>query len=135
MEDTTTKTKSGVRDVPLLKSLAAILEPTRSKGYLLGGEKPFTAKQYMTLWTHIKKRVNVYDATAHVFRHTFLTAANSEGVDLKTLQTIAGHSDSHTTMQVYVHAQPGKIKEAGDRMDSLLHNLVENGASIHKSAA
>ena len=60
---------------------------------------------------------------------------HASGVDLKTLQTYAGHSDSHTTMQVYVHAQAGKIKEAGDRMDSLLHNLAENGANMQKGAA
>ena len=89
----------------------------------------------MTLWTHIKKRVNVYDAAVHVFRHTFLTAANIEGVDLKTLQTIAGHSDSHTTIQVFVHADTGKISEAGNRMNSLLHNLAENGVNMQKGAA
>ena len=57
---------------------------------------------------------------AHVFRHSYLTYAAGETTDLKTLQALAGHSTIQMTMDHYVHAQPEKIKELGNRMHNLL---------------
>ncbi len=135
LEDTTTKTKSGIRDIPLLKSLADILRPMCGNGYILGGDKPLTGKKYETIRKHICKQLNLYGATEHVFRHTFLTQLSGTGVDLKTLQTYAGHAQSQTTMDIYAHPQVGKIKNAGDQMEALLHNLAEKGANIQERVA
>ena len=88
-----TKSKAGIRDIPLLPELKAILEPyRREKGYLVGrGEEPVTERAYICAFNRIIKKMDLHGATAHIFRHTFLTMA-MDVVDLKTLQTIAGHS-------------------------------------------
>ena len=54
-----------------------------------------------------------------------------EGVDLKTLQTIAGHENIQTTMDIYVSPRTDKITAAGETMDRLLNAYAsqENGYS------
>jgi len=47
-----------------------------------------------------------------------------EGVDLKTLQTIAGHSSFKTTMDIYVKPRTDKITAAGEMMDTLLNGYA-----------
>ena len=49
-----------------------------------------------------------------------MTYMAGQTADLKTLQTIAGHSTIGMTMNRYVHAQPEKIIDAGKKMHSLL---------------
>ena len=67
---------------------------------------------FSNLWRFLWK--NRDDATPHVFRHTYLTIAASSGLDIKTLQAIAGHADIQMTMNCYVHKIEEKIIEAND---------------------
>lgn len=55
--------------------------------------------------------------TRYGFSH--LTYAAGETSDLKTLQALVGHSTIQMTMDHYVHVQPEKLKELGNKM----HNL------------
>ena len=47
-------------------------------------------------------------------RFIYLTIAASSGLDIKTLQAIAGHADIKMTMNCYVHKREEKIIEAND---------------------
>ena len=67
----------------------------------------------------IEASFDLHGATAHIFRHSYLTYAAGLGTDLKTLQSIAGHADIQTTMNRYVHKQNDKIIETGNRLQSL----------------
>lgn len=42
--------------------------------------------------------------TPHVFRHTFCTSYANDGMDIKDLQYLMGHSDASVTLNVYAHA-------------------------------
>lgn len=121
----TTKTKSGVRDISFGQNLEAILLPHKAEsGFVFGGESPYSRKKYLTLMNNINKKIDLHGATPHTFRHSFLTLAGGENIDLKTLQSMAGHAKSQTTADIYMHAIPEKVKAAGQQMDRLLGNYA-----------
>jgi len=44
-----------------------------------------------------------FDVTPHILRHTYITHLILAGVDLKTVQYLAGHTDPQVTLKVYTH--------------------------------
>lgn len=57
--------------------------------------------------------IGLHGEMPHVFRHTYITMAASSGIDVKTLQSIAGHADIKMTMDRCAHKRDEKINEAG----------------------
>ena len=110
-----TKSEAGNRSIPLNAQLEAILLPERKEnGFVLGdGDKPLTERTFTRLWQRIEKKIDLHDATPHILRHTYITMAASSGIDVKTLQSIAGHSDIKMTMERYAHAREEKVIQAG----------------------
>ena len=47
----------------------------------------------------------------HNMRHTFGTTLAANGVDVRTIQELMGHSDMKTTM-IYLHAAPNRMSNA-----------------------
>ena len=96
----------------------------KSTGFVLGGDSPLSRKQYLTLWKHINKAVNLHGATPHVLRHTYLTYLASMNIDPKTVQAVAGHGDIQITMNTYVHETSENVKTACFEMDKMLYKLA-----------
>ncbi len=119
-----TKSEAGRRLIPLDERLAALLAPYRQlSGFVIGGGAPLTETAFKRLWERIGKKINLHGATPHVFRHTYITLAASSGVDVKTLQAIAGHSDIKMTMNRYAHGREEKIIKAGKRISDVFAAL------------
>lgn len=121
----TPKTKSGLRDVYFGENLEAILLAVKGKGFIFGGEQPLSRKGFLTLMKRIEKKINLYGATPHVLRHTYLTTAAGENIDPKTLQSMAGHADHQITMNTYVHKKNENVIKAGQMMDALLGSYAK----------
>ena len=114
-----TKSEAGERYIPLEAQLMAILAPMRQlSGYVIGKDAPITEMTYKRMWGRIGRKLDLHGATAHVFRHTYITMAVSH-VDIKTLQSIAGHADVNTTMNRYAHGREDKIIAAGQALATM----------------
>lgn len=122
-EVTTPKTKAGRRDIPIDENLLDLLTPAEEHGYIIGGENPITLSGYRAMWTRINKTIDLYGATAHVLRHSYLTYAVGETTDYKTVQGISGHADMGTLLNRYAHPQETKVKALSQAM----HNVLKVG--------
>ena len=72
------------------------------------------------LLRNLEKKIDMFGATPHVFRHSYISALAEAGVDLKTIQQISGHSNVTTTMGIYAHTRLGLVQEAGGKVAKLL---------------
>jgi len=57
----------------------------------------------------------VKDVTWHIFRHTYISRLVMAGVDLRTVQELAGHKDIKMTV-CYAHLAPAHKLAAVDRL-------------------
>jgi integrase len=56
----------------------------------------------------------------HAGRHTPATLLLAENVHPRIVMEMLGHSQMHTTMDIYGHVMPALAREAADRMSALL---------------
>ena len=120
-----TKSEAGNRLVPLDEQLAALLQPCRQiNGFIIGnGTEPITETTFKRMWERISKKVDLCGATPHVFRHTYITLAASSGMDVKTLQSIAGHSDIKMTLDRYAHERENNVIAAGSLIGGVFRSM------------
>jgi integrase len=78
------------------------------------------------MWQRIGKTIELYGATPHVFRHTYLSILASSGVDPKTIQTLAGHADFSFTFNKYIDKDSKNIKNAAVIFENHI-NGTKNG--------
>lgn len=63
-------------------------------------------------WLHgLCKRVGLRKIGWHTFRHTFASRLAENGVSMRTIQELLGHSDTNTTMR-YAHLSPVVLRQA-----------------------
>ena len=109
-----TKSKAGMRIIPLLPQLLANLQPLGDYGCILdNGGEPYSEQMFRRAWQRIGKAIDLHGATPHVFRHSYATMANNAGMEIKSLQSVLGHANIATTMEVYAHSQTKQIQSAG----------------------
>lgn len=61
----------------------------------------------------------------HSFRHSVATHAITNGVDIKTVSSVLGHSQTSTTLNIYTHAVQKANVQALNMMADLLQNEVQ----------
>ena len=113
------KTEKGYRDVPLLADLDRVLPKRLPKGYLFtdaDGTSLLTNDHFTSRYDTYRKETGVA-VTPHQIRHGYATALFESGVDAKTAQTLLGHAQLSTTMDIYTHVCEDVINEAAKKMN------------------
>ena len=89
--------------------------------YVVDGEEALSERSFRNTWKRICKKVSLPKGmTPHVLRHTLLTQLKATvRVDIKTLQSIAGHSKITMTMNTYVHKDVGNVEKISRTSDGL----------------
>ena len=67
-----------------------------------------------------------FDVTPHQLRHTYITNLLYAGVDPKTVQYLAGHENSKTTMDIYAKVKYNKPEELFAVVNGALHQVASD---------
>ena len=101
--------------------------------YVNGQSIKYTVKP--TLGTSQKNNPRIvytldFEVTPHQLRHTYITNLLYAGVDPKTVQYLAGHENSKTTMDIYAKVKYNKPEELFYVVNQALHpsDTTDNAA-------
>ena len=96
----TTKSKAGVRTVPLVS--------------------PF--KKFPTTRRPLRRVLAPHGITIHSLRHTYAYLLKSKGVHVTTAQRLLGHSDPKVTLAIYTQVLDNEIDDTGDKLRAFIGN-------------
>ncbi|GAA4749083.1 hypothetical protein GCM10023199_30290 [Actinomycetospora chibensis] len=81
--------------------------------------RPVDPRRDWAEWKTILREAGVREVRVHDMRHTAGTLLVAQGVHIRAVQEILGHSDVRTT-QGYTHIGSEVARDAARRMDSAL---------------
>ena len=130
------KTKNSIRTVPIPKKLIPILrnhitkqkEKYLSNGLILKENSlifttnsctPIDGVNMLRAWKRLLKRAGVRYRRFHNIRHTFASQLFFAHVELKTVQTLLGHSSINITSEIYVHVLPQSKIDSVEKINYL----------------
>ena len=114
------KTASGIRSVPLLDALDAVLPKKFPKGYIFTSDDGKSLLPSMTanrLYGAFREESGV-KCTAYQIRHGYATALQEAGIDMKVRQILLGHAQISTTMDIYTHIREDTLTDAAQAMNA-----------------
>lgn len=122
------KTETSRRVIPITKKVEMLLKEIRKNQapceYVISQSgKMIFARAYQESFSRLLKRLNIKHRGFHALRHTFATRCYKNGMDIKTLSEILGHSSPTTTLKVYVHTDLETKKNAMELVNKRLAKL------------
>lgn len=115
--ETDPKSESSRRTIPLTEEMAGLLARLDTgRPYVFGGEKPSEPRTMQYRFRKILGESGIDSRKFHTLRHTFATNCVENGMDVKSLSEILGHSDVKITLNRYVHPTMDSKRK---QMDSL----------------
>lgn len=102
--ETAPKSEHSRREIPLsIILLELLMKFYNGKKYVFGSDRPMEPRTMQYQFKKILKEANLADTNFHILRHTFSTNCVENGMDVKSLSEMLGHSDVQITLNRYVH--------------------------------
>ena len=102
--ETIPKSEHSRREIPLSAVLLELLiQFHNDKKYVFGDDKPMEPRTMQYHFKKILKEADMSNTNFHILRHTFSTNCIEDGMDVKSLSEMLGHSDVQITLNRYVH--------------------------------
>lgn len=106
-----TKTEADIRIIPMtdevyslfLKQRKVWLATTKDSDFEVDGDR----------------EIQLPPISPHILRHTAATRLAESGCDIKVMQYLLGQTDIRTTMRVYNHVDPERIKREMEKLENL----------------
>lgn len=133
-----TKTVSGVRDIPIHSVLLPLLKAARRRPqdyvFPTGAGNPQNENSLRRLWTGFKRDLDLYmgaetyrnrilasvvadDLTPYCLRHTFCSDLQKAGVPINVAKELMGHADIQTTANIYTHKDQTTLHQSMGLLD------------------
>lgn len=114
------KTSSSDRVIPLPLAVVEVIKeqyyPLSQECFLLSGEeKPILPRTLENRFKFYLKSSGINETNFHTLRHTFATRCVENGMDIRTLSEILGHSNVGITLQRYVHPSLESKRESMEK--------------------
>lgn len=117
------KNSTSIRQIPID---SFIVDMIREQGYVYNGH-PNSITDFIGKFC---KRNNIKHFSLHKLRHYFCSRLISENVDIKTTISMSGHSTDSVLKRLYLHTVDQKVKEASERLDTILFGEEYNLSQI-----
>ncbi len=115
------KTKNSEREIPLPQKAIDLLNNMIRTGDLIFSDcgKPIEPKRPQRKITKICKDLNIPHRSFHALRHSYATRLFELNIPVKAVQTLLGHSEIGTTMDIYTHVMLDKKVEYIDQLNQI----------------
>ena len=133
----TPKTEKSKREIPLLNEVVISLrahKARQSTEKLKAGElyndtglvfcneigSPIDPRKFTDIFYKLVEKSGIEKANVHAIRHTFATRGLENGIELKVMQELLGHSSIALTADTYSHVLKDKKREAINKLQCLI---------------
>lgn len=147
VEETTPKTRTSKRDIPMNDTIKAILQKQREKIALVHGElyarqmgnnvfisvygskvvsSTVIGRSIKNVLARLREKgIEIEYFSHHAFRDTFATRYIEEGGNMQTLKTILGHSSLAMTADLYAHVLPDTKQQEMEQIQSAFVGVAD----------
>lgn len=122
------KTKNSIRQIPITNDIVQILKTIKNEDsfYILSNsKKPIEPRTYRKFYNKFMKETGVEPIKFHALRHTFASINIENGVDVKTISDILGHSDIAITLKTYTHTSQKAKEKAIQKFNNMFKTKEE----------
>lgn len=121
----TPKTSCSRREVPLSDEMLLLLSKFKHHGtYIFHHASPLEPRTYQYQFKKYQQQAGIACRNFHVLRHTFATNCMENGVDIKSLSEILGHSNVQITLNKYVHPTLDTKRQHMNNISSVYGRIV-----------